>query len=67
MRGRKKDRTKGVIRISVELPHQMGPVLGDQKEGKKQSAFPIEEQKGCANINVTGESPNKRRSKNLTP
>ncbi len=44
----------------------MGPVLGDQKEGRKQGAFPVKEQKRCANINATREGPNGRRSKDLT-
>jgi hypothetical protein len=34
----RKDTTKGTIRISLKLPHQMGHMLGDHKEGGKQIA-----------------------------
>jgi hypothetical protein len=67
MRGRKKDTIDRTVRISVKRPHQMGPMLGDQKEGKKQGAFPIKEQKGSANINMIEEGSNCRHSKDLTP
>jgi hypothetical protein len=41
-------------------------MLGGQKEGKKTSAFLVEEQKGCAYSNAVREGPNGRCSKDLT-
>ncbi len=48
-------------------PHQIGHMLGDQMEGKKQVAPPVKEQKGCACIVTNEEGPNVRCSKDLTP
>jgi hypothetical protein len=63
----KENTTKGTIKISVKLPHQMGHVLSDQKEGRKQVAPPTKKRKGCVCTNAIGEGPNRWRSKDLTP
>jgi len=65
--GEEKDTTKRTIKINVRRPHQMGPMLSDQKEGGKQCAFSIEKRKGCASIDVIKEGLNGRHSKDIRP
>jgi hypothetical protein len=65
--GGREDTTKGIIRINAMLPHQMGHVLSNQKEGEKQVTPPTKKQKGCVCTDAVGEGPNGRHSKDLTP
>ncbi len=47
-------------------PHQIGHMLSDKKENKKQVAPPIEERKGCTCIVMGEKGSNERHSKDLT-
>jgi hypothetical protein len=48
----KKNTIEETIKISATPPHQMGHMLGDQGESKKQSTPPVEKQKGCVCIGM---------------
>lgn len=50
--GEKKNTIEETIKISATPPHQMGHMLGDQGESKKQSTPPVEKQKGCVCIGM---------------
>jgi len=47
-------------------PHQIGHMLSDKKENKKQVAPLIEERKGCTCIVMDEKGSNERHSKDLT-
>jgi hypothetical protein len=51
MRGGRQRHHWGTIIISVRPPHQIGHMLGGQKESKMQAAPPTKKQKGCVNTN----------------